>query len=154
MNSQENILFFWEPLQTHRVPLLTFHPLCERYEGEVSRAKGWFLFQHYFLTPPKMLSPTQASRWHKSNGIRTLPTLFCRSVALNPKPSVLAVALSRVTYSGDLDSDALGAGWHSLLSHNCSDRIGSEMCAGLKIGLSSQGFHMNIDFSFTCFMVE
>lgn len=37
------------------VPFLTPHPLCERYEGEVSGAKGWMGFLGNLFTSKKSL---------------------------------------------------------------------------------------------------
>lgn len=117
---------------TQDVLFLTPHPLWERYEGEVYRAKGCCVFQETSLLL------RASSRWQHSDSMQhiTSPLLLQKdnSESHTKRPHMhieLSDPLRRPGQWCFKSGTTLG----SLLGHSCGDRIGSETSVGLKIGL-------------------
>lgn len=122
---------------TQDVLFLTPHPLCDRCEGGVSGAKGCRVFKE----TSSLLQRCSDREWPAGGSTVTAcahylssPLQKGSSESHTKRPHMhieLSDLLRRPGQWCFKSSTTLSA----LLSHNCSDRIGSEMCVGLKIGL-------------------
>lgn len=123
-------MLFWSCQNDQNIPLPNFHPLW--YEREKLTGQRATV----------LLTKLNNWRWPADGSTVTTCTaftspLFCRRLTANPhtEHACMHIELNDLLGRPEQWCSRSSSTVSSLLSHNCTDRIGSEMSVGLKIGL-------------------